>query len=73
MHTARSWALGRAKYLTNCWNMEQFFRVTHVDINAALYALNQLKVCGKAQKIYKTGKVVFLMGQNPYVKNCHSN
>lgn len=44
IHNVRLWAMGRAKHLTNCWNMEQFFRVTHVDINASLYALSQLKV-----------------------------
>lgn len=44
IHTVRIWALSRAKYLANCWDMEQFFRVTHVDVNASLYALSQLKV-----------------------------
>lgn len=44
IHTVRLWAIGRAKYLANCWNMEQFFRVTHIDINASLYALNHLQV-----------------------------
>ena len=44
IHSVRIWAMGRAKYLTNCWNMEQCFRVTHVDVNASLYALSLLKV-----------------------------
>lgn len=44
IHMIRLWALSRAKYLANSWNMEQFFRVTHVDVNASLYALSQLKV-----------------------------
>lgn len=44
IHMVRLWVLSRAKYLANNWNMEQFFRVTHVDVNASLYALSQLKV-----------------------------
>lgn len=44
VHIARLWAVARAKYLTNNWNMVQFFRVTYTDVNAAVHALSQLKL-----------------------------
>ncbi|XP_014242251.1 uncharacterized protein LOC106662575 [Cimex lectularius] len=41
IHTVRLWAEGKARQLSNMWNMDQFFRVTQVDVLSCLSALTK--------------------------------
>uniref|UniRef100_A0A146KUE0 Coiled-coil domain-containing protein 142 n=5 Tax=Lygus hesperus TaxID=30085 RepID=A0A146KUE0_LYGHE len=41
VHTCRLWAAGKARQLSNMWNMDQFFRVTQTDISWCLEALSK--------------------------------
>ncbi|BET03403.1 coiled-coil domain containing 142 [Nesidiocoris tenuis] len=41
VHTCRLWAAGKARQLANMWNMDQFFRVTQVDISWCLSAVSK--------------------------------
>ncbi|CAH1404432.1 unnamed protein product, partial [Nezara viridula] len=40
IHTCRLWAEGKARQLANMWNMDQFFRVTQIDVAASLKELS---------------------------------
>lgn len=44
VHTVRLWAEGKARQLSNMWNMDQFFRVTQVDVTSSITALEKRHV-----------------------------
>lgn len=44
VHTCRLWAEGKARQLSNMWNMDQFFRVTQTDVSWCLEALSKRHV-----------------------------
>ncbi|KAK9502041.1 hypothetical protein O3M35_012648 [Rhynocoris fuscipes] len=41
VHTARLWAEGKSRQLSNMWNMDQFFRVSQVDVTSCMTALSK--------------------------------